>query len=395
MKKLALLVLLLLTLSVPAYAQSSGEITPEDVEAADEHRRAVSARLRDAIALYDENATRAEALHDDLERLSSELSVRERDLIATMEEAKDVAVELYMSAGSGSVALLDAGSISEIPVRDGYLELISVNDRAVLNRLMALEASYLDQQGRLDLASDEQDAVAAEMEIQAAEIMSELEAAEVEYRSIVSDYQKQEEERRRREEEARRRAEEAAREAASNPGTDSGGGGGGGGGDDGGGGGDDDGGGGSPPPTTPPPTNPPTVDASGRTCPVDGPTGFSDSWGAPRSGGRRHQGVDMMSPRGTPLVAIEAGYVQRMGNYGLGGVTVWLKGNSGDEYYYAHLDGWASGLRTGQRMSVGELLGYVGNTGNARYTAPHLHFEHHPGGGSAVNPYPLVKALCG
>jgi len=103
----------------------------------------------------------------------------------------------------------------------------------------------------------------------------------------------------------------------------------------------------------------------------------------------------MMSPRGTPLVAIEAGYVQRMGNYGLGGVTVWLKGNSGDEYYYAHLDGWASGLRTGQRMSVGELLGYVGNTGNARYTAPHLHFEHHPGGGSAVNPYPLVKALCG
>ncbi len=388
MRKLALLVLLLLTLSVPAYAQSSGEITPGDVEAADAYRRAVSARLRDATDLYDANATRAEALHDDLERLSSELSVRERDLVATMEEAKHVAIELYMSAGSGSVALLDAGSIAEIPVREGYLELISVNDRAVLNRLLALEASYLDQQGRLDMASAEQDAVAAEMEVQAAAIMAELEKADTQYRSIVSDYQKQEEERRRREEEARRRAEEAAREAASSPGNDSGGGGGGG-------GGDDDSGGGSPPATTPPPSNPPTVDASGRTCPIDGPTGFSDSWGAPRSGGRRHQGVDMMSPRGTPLVAIEAGYVQRMGNYGLGGVTVWLKGNSGDEYYYAHLDGWASGLRTGQRLAVGELLGYVGNTGNARYTAPHLHFEHHPGGGSAVNPYPLVRALCG
>ena len=390
MRKLALLVLLLLTLSVPAYAQSSGEITPEDVEAADAYRRAVAARLRDATDLYDANATRAEALHDDLERLSSELSVRERDLISTMEEAKDVAIELYMSAGTESVALLDASSIAEIPVRDGYLELISVNDRAVLNRLLALEASYLDQQDRLDVASEEQDSVAAEMEVQAAAIMAELEKADTQYRSIVSDYQVQEEERRRREEEARRRAEEAAREAAASPsndGGDSGGGGGGGGGDD--------GGGGSPPATTAPPRIPPTVDATGRTCPIDGPTGFSDSWGAPRSGGRRHQGVDMMSPRGTPLVAIEAGYVQRMGNYGLGGVTVWLKGNSGDEYYYAHLDGWASGLRTGQRLAVGELLGYVGNTGNARYTAPHLHFEHHPGGGSAVNPYPLVKALCG
>ena len=386
MRKLALLVLLLLTLSVPAYAQSSGEITPEDVEAADAYRRAVSARLRDATDLYDANATRAEALRDDLDRLASELSVRERDLIATMEEAKDVAIELYMSAGSESVALLDASSIAEIPVRDGYLELISVNDRAVLNRLLALEASYLDQQGRLDLASDEQDAVAAEMEVQAAAIMAELEKADTQYRSIVSDYQKQEEERRRREEEARRRAEEAAREAAANPGD-----GGGGGGD---GGGGDDGGGGSPPATTPPPTNPPTVDASGRTCPVDGPTGFSDSWGAPRSGGRRHQGVDMMSPRGTPLVAIEAGYVQRMGNYGLGGVTVWLKGNSGDEYYYAHLDGWASGLSVGQSLPVAGLLGYVGNTGNAQYTIPHLHFEVAPGGGSPINPYPLVAGLC-
>ena len=234
MKKLALLVLLLLTLSVPAYAQSSGEITPEDVEAADAYRRAVSARLRDATDLYDANATRAEALRDDLDRLASELSVRERDLVSTMEEAKDVAIELYMSAGSGSVALLDASSIAEIPVRDGYLELISVNDRAVLNRLLALEASYLDQQGRLDIASAEQDAVAAEMEVQAAAIMAELEKADTQYRSIVSDYQKQEEERRRREEEARRRAEEAAREAAANPGN------GGGGGNDGGGGGGGD-----------------------------------------------------------------------------------------------------------------------------------------------------------
>ena len=103
----------------------------------------------------------------------------------------------------------------------------------------------------------------------------------------------------------------------------------------------------------------------------------------------------MIASRGTPLVAIEAGTVFRAYSGGLGGVVVWLRGAGGDEYYYAHLDAWAPGLAIGDRLAVGELLGYVGNTGNARYTIPHLHFEFHPGGGGAVNPYPLVKDLCG
>ena len=71
-----------------------------------------------------------------------------------------------------------------------------------------------------------------------------------------------------------------------------------------------------------------------------------------------------------------------------------LKGASGDEFYYAHLDGWAAGLGAGQSVGVGELIGYVGNTGNAQYTVPHLHFEYSPGGNGAVNPYPLVAGLC-
>jgi murein DD-endopeptidase MepM/ murein hydrolase activator NlpD len=102
----------------------------------------------------------------------------------------------------------------------------------------------------------------------------------------------------------------------------------------------------------------------------------------------------MIASRGTPLVALEAGTVKRMRNGGLGGITVTLTGVSGDEYYYAHMDGWASGLSVGQSLAVGGLLGYVGNTGNARYTIPHLHFEVHPGGGAPVNPYPLVAGLC-
>lgn len=103
----------------------------------------------------------------------------------------------------------------------------------------------------------------------------------------------------------------------------------------------------------------------------------------------------MIAAKGTRLVALEAGTVKRIGSGGLGGKTVWLRGTTGDEFYYAHLDGFASGLKVGQSLDAGQLLGYVGNTGNAQYTLPHLHFEYHPGGGGAVNPFLLVKGLCG
>ncbi len=137
------------------------------------------------------------------------------------------------------------------------------------------------------------------------------------------------------------------------------------------------------------PTPPaPVLTGGSWLCPVAGPTAFGDTWGAPRSGGRTHKGVDMMSPYGTPLVAVVAGSATMKTN-ALGGNVVWLTGADGNKYYYAHLSSWEGGSRG---VSAGEVVGYVGATGAT--SANHLHFEIHPGGGAAVNPYSTVRQYC-
>jgi len=144
-------------------------------------------------------------------------------------------------------------------------------------------------------------------------------------------------------------------------------------------------------PATGPGGGAPPAAVDGRVCPVGAPNAFSDTWGAPRSGGRSHEGVDMFAAHGTPLYAIEDGTI-RTSDSSLGGVSVHITGASGDAFYYAHLS--TRTVVTGQRVRTGDVIGGVGNTGNARSTPPHLHFEYHPAGGAAVNPTPLVTALC-
>jgi murein DD-endopeptidase MepM/ murein hydrolase activator NlpD len=129
-------------------------------------------------------------------------------------------------------------------------------------------------------------------------------------------------------------------------------------------------------------------------CPIGDPVSYRDTWGAARSGGRSHRGVDMLSPIGTPIYAYENGVISRKNSGGLGGTSIYLQGDSGNLYYYTHLSGYVSGVDVGDRVTAGQHIAFNGDSGNAA-GIPHLHFEVMPGGGSNVNPYPYAFQACG
>jgi peptidoglycan LD-endopeptidase LytH len=398
----AIAVLLVLATAVPALAQTTGEVTPADIEDARQRRAAVARDLQDIAARYETAVGVEIETRERVESLASSLTLLERDLALLRLEATTIVRDMYMEAGTTPVVgLFDATVFTELPVRASYLSLATARDLAILNRFESIEIAYRQQQEDLDVSLAEREGLVAEIAAAAGEIETALAAADAEYQEVVAEWQRQEEERRRREEEERRQREEAmARQreeaaaaaaaatsttvAATTGATTTV----------------------APAPTTtttaPPVTTttttpiaaaPPPV-VAGRTCPIDGATTFSDSWGAPRSGGRAHMGVDMLAARGTPIVAIESGVVERITTSSIGGLSIYFRGNSGDRYYYAHLDAFAPGIGGGTSMEVGGRLGDNGSTGNAPDWLPHLHFQWAPGGGDWVNPYPLVAELC-
>ncbi len=117
---------------------------------------------------------------------------------------------------------------------------------------------------------------------------------------------------------------------------------------------------------------------------------LSDSWHDPRDGGARvHKGIDIFAPRGREIVAVADGILSYIGDQPKGGHCLWLTTESGTSFYYAHLDRWAPGLYEGMEVQSGDLLGFVGNTGNAVHTPSHLHFGINQND-DMVNPYPLL-----
>jgi murein DD-endopeptidase MepM/ murein hydrolase activator NlpD len=124
--------------------------------------------------------------------------------------------------------------------------------------------------------------------------------------------------------------------------------------------------------------------------------GLKDTWGVPRDGGRTHKGIDIMAPKGTPVIAATTGRIMRLHQSDRGGVTLYQQDEDGRHiFYYAHLDRYADGVRAGMKVRQGQVIAYVGETGNA--PVPHLHFEiekqnssHKWWRGEAFNPYPTL-----
>lgn len=122
------------------------------------------------------------------------------------------------------------------------------------------------------------------------------------------------------------------------------------------------------------------------------PSQLRDTWGAPRPGGRRHQGIDIFAPRGREVLSTTPGIVVTVGHRPLGGRIVRVLGPGGQWHYYAHLERFGP-VREGQVILRGGLIGYVGDSGNARGTPPHLHYGIYRFQGGALNPYPRLAGL--
>lgn len=133
------------------------------------------------------------------------------------------------------------------------------------------------------------------------------------------------------------------------------------------------------------------IAVDGKMCPIAGPLTHVQDFGNPRSGGRSHKGNDVFNAAGTPNVAIVSGRIQHQ-NGGLGGMAVKLFGDDGNIYYYAHLSAFSGGPRI---VKQGEVIGYTGDTGNAKGGAPHTHFEIRIGGVTHIDPYPTLRIICG
>jgi murein DD-endopeptidase MepM/ murein hydrolase activator NlpD len=126
--------------------------------------------------------------------------------------------------------------------------------------------------------------------------------------------------------------------------------------------------------------------------PVFGHASAADDFGAARADTGVHEGNDIFASFGSPVLAVADGVVEKVGTLPISGNRLWLRTAAGDAFFYAHLSAFSPDAVDGRRVKAGTVLGFVGNTGDAEPTPPHLHFEIHPGGGDAIDPHQILLA---
>lgn len=350
-----------LTLVMLVAAPAWGEVTKAQLSEAREKVNERSDSLEEQLAKIDAVLVQQALFEERIDRLRDDIAERERQIALSAFAAREQARDMYVNAGASAVTA--AGSPETITVlgtKDAYLEAVVDIGVDAVNQLVFLQQDRRALEDQLEALVGQQEDLAAELSAVSSEMMRELSEANDEYQVLYSQWEKEEAERRRKaaEEAARRKAAAAAAAARANNYASSA-----------------------------------FVDPSGRTCPVAGANTFRDSWLEPRPYRNGvHHGTDLVAAEGTPLVAMEAGYVYSMGYHWAGGNGIYIRGNSGDIYYYAHLQKFASGISTGDRVGVAQTIGYVGSTGAS--SMPHLHLGYQPGGGALVNPYQLLLKLC-
>jgi peptidoglycan LD-endopeptidase LytH len=367
----------LLLLAVPAVsvAQSLDEVREERqtlqerLDAAATQLGEIEQVVAEIEAERAELSGRADVLASELEEIDELMAVRVRAVFKHGTSLDPVAV--FLASDDPQEALSKAETVHRL-VRGDQVD----SEGVVASRTQL--ASVID---RLEDRGDQLDAALAEQQQLAEQLERDLSRAQqLEERLVEEERERErqrERERRRAERAAAREAEreaeqEAARDAEPAQSESA----------------DESDGSGSSGSSDPAPAS----GSGGMVCPVDQPRSFSDTWGAPRSGGRSHRGTDILAPMGTPVRAITDGVwdIQSPGpNAGLWAI---LRGSDGTDYWYLHLQSHT--VSDGARVSAGQQTGTNGDTGNARGT-PHVHFEMHPGGGGAINPYPTLKRVCG
>lgn len=360
------------------------EACADSREAYETYRQARSDFEQAAAALDEANTALDDAEYRE-QRIRGIYEGRQAEQDRLRAQVEETAAELYMQAAgsASSLGMMSLSTPSDALAAVEFLESSASRDLQTVNDLASISAELdrlgIDLQAAVDdltSARNDQQDLTTDQESAMSSALEAYGQLDDHCRELQAEYEA-EQARLRAEAEARRQREAEARERAASGGSgDSG--------DSGDSGGSSDTGGSN--------SSGPVV--GGIVCPFSpGRTQFRNTWGAPRSGGRSHRGVDMFAPHGEPVYAVADGVVAT-GNRGLGGKHIWLTATNGSAFYYAHLDDFAVG--SGTRVSQGDLIAYNGNTGNARGTSPHVHLQMHPGGRSSspVNPYNAVASVC-